>query len=101
MPHVTRTWHTSKAAAVPREWTQHFQLPGEGGKPYCLTCVRLLMSPAPDSPFCCEKCAATFRSAGSQRVARSQLFERDRGVCALCRFDAHGFYKQLAALPTE
>ena len=22
-------------------------------------------------------------------------------MCALCRFDAHGFYKQLAALPTE
>ena len=34
----------------------------------------------------------------SQGSARRQLFERDRGVCQQCDFDAHSLFLRVAAL---
>ena len=61
----------------------------------------MLHQPAPDSPFCSERCAARYASAEKRASARRQLFERELGICQLCHFDAHAFYKRIAALPSE
>ena len=74
---------------------QHFSL--ADGSPHCLYCVAT-HTPQPDSPFCSEQCAASFHCAASQGSARRQLFERDRGVCQQCRFDAHALFLRVAAL---
>ena len=81
--------------AAPREWTQHFAL--SDGQPHCIYCGAL-HAPQPDSPFCSEACAAAFSCAASQGSARRQLFERDRGVCQQCQFDAHSLFLRIAAL---
>ncbi|KOO21504.1 zinc finger ran-binding domain-containing protein 3 [Chrysochromulina tobinii] len=57
--------------------------------------------PARESPFCSDRCASQFSSAESQASARRQLFERELGVCQLCGFNAHAFYRRLVALPSE
>jgi len=56
--------------------------------------------PRPDSPFCSEGCAASYAAASSQGAGRRQVYDRDRGVCAACGFDAHRLYRQIAALAT-
>ena len=45
--------------------------------------------------------ASAYSAAQSQGSARDQLFERERGVCQACAFDAHSFYKRVRALPSE
>ena len=49
--------------------------------------------------YCGWECAqaAALRS-GSSSAIRRQVFALDRGVCALCRVDAHGHYLELQAL---
>ena len=96
-PHQTLTWCTS-ASAVSRTWTQHFSV--EHALPHCLYCLTL-HTPAQDSPFCSDKCAAAFQSAETRASARRQLFDRELGVCQACGFDAHSFYRRVVALPTE
>eukprot|EP00900_Chrysochromulina_parva_P004176 jgi/Chrpa1/1375/Chrysochromulina_OHIO_Genome00013610-RA len=95
--HVTLTWRTESTATA-RTWTQHFSV--EHALPYCLYCLTL-HQPARESPFCSDRCASQFSSAESQASARRQLFERELGVCQLCGFNAHAFYRRLVALPSE
>ena len=95
--HVTLTWRTESTATA-RTWTQHFSV--EHALPYCLYCLTL-HQPARESPFCSDRCAAQFSSAESQASARRQLFERELGVCQLCGYDAHAFYRRLVALQSE
>ena len=96
-PHVTRTWRTERTATT-RIWTQHFSV--EHALPHCLYCLAL-HQPAPDSPFCSERCAAAYTCAETGAAARRHLFERELGVCQLCGFDAHQLFQRIAALPTE
>ena len=97
-PYVTTCWETSSTAAVRRVWYQHFE--PETNRPYCLFCTSLHW-PAPDSPFCGEKCAASYKCAASQKFSRLLLFERELGVCQMCGFNAHKFYLQFQALQSE
>ena len=96
-PHTTATW--TSGGAIPRTWVQHFSME-QDGKPHCVYCLAI-HSPQPDSPFCSEGCAASFFCASSQGSARRQLFERDRGVCQQCGFDAHSLYLRIAALQSH
>ena len=56
---------------------------------------------AAGSPFCSERCALQYGVAVSQSSARRLLFQREMGVCQQCFFDAHRFFIELRALPTE
>jgi len=94
--YVTCDWKTS-GVRDPRVWRQHFSL--HSGRPLCLVCVQE-HEPRPDSPFCSEGCAASYAAASSQGAGRRQVYDRDRGVCAACGFDAHRLYRQIAALAT-
>ena len=110
-PYVTRAWHTEQTA-ITRIWHQHFEccaLCVRAGvrsqecvydRPHCLYCL-VVHHPARDSPFCGDRCASAYSAAQSQGSARDQLFERERGVCQACAFDAHSFYKRVRALPSE
>ena len=68
--------------------------------PHCLFCLAVHF-PVVDSPFCGERCAASYAAAATQSSARRQLFEREMGVCQGCGFNCHAFFKRLQALPSE
>ena len=95
--HQTCTWRTEHTATE-RVWTQHFST--EHRVPHCLYCLAL-HQPAPDSPFCSDRCAASYASAETRAAARRLLFERELGVCQQCGFNAHGFFQHIVALPSE
>ena len=97
-PHETRAWSAPpNAYGEVRTWTQHFCSSTQTA--HCLVCLELVHTPTAGSPFCGERCAASFFCARSGASARYQLFERERGVCQQCGFDAHGFHQRLQALP--
>ena len=110
-PHVTKIWQSSRTATV-HVWYQHYECCtlclAQGGpnvhcpydRPHCYNCLAVHL-PAPDSPFCGDKCAAAYFAASSQSSARHQLFDREMGVCQQCGFNGHSFFKRLQALPTE
>jgi superfamily II DNA or RNA helicase len=93
----TADWTTQGTREL-RVWRQHFSLHSK--LPHCLVCLAE-HQPRPDSPFCSEHCAVAFGSAASQSFGRRQVYDRDRGVCAQCGFDAHELFRRVSALPTS
>jgi hypothetical protein len=111
-PFVTKVWQ-SQHTAEPHVWHQHYQLcrqcvSAPAGPdpmcphdlPHCLFCLAVHF-PVVDSPFCGERCAASYAAAATQSSARRQLFDREMGVCRACGFNCHAFFKRLQALPSE
>ena len=58
---------------------------GPGGRPLCRWCN--LEVPARRFTFCSEWCVHEWRLRTDPGYLRDQVFERDHGVCALCRVD--------------
>ena len=95
--YTTREWRT-EGARQNHTWWQHFSL--HSGLPHCLVCL-LEHEARRNSPFCSEKCAASYGAAASQAYGRRQIYDRDHGVCATCGFDAHELFRVISALPTS
>lgn len=51
--------------------------------------------------FCSDACVHEWLLRTSHEYLRSEVFKRDRGVCATCRLDAHGLRVRLLQLPAE
>ncbi|HKR63452.1 MAG TPA: HNH endonuclease signature motif containing protein [Thermoanaerobaculia bacterium] len=49
--------------------------------------------------FCSDACVHEWRLRSSSSYLRECVFERDRGVCALCRFDTHRERRRILRLP--
>lgn len=49
--------------------------------------------------FCSAACVHEWRLRSSTSYLRECVFERDAGVCALCRLDTHRFRRKILRLP--
>lgn len=49
--------------------------------------------------FCSDACVHEWRLRSSTSYLRECVFERDAGVCALCRMDTHRLRKRIMRLP--
>ena len=91
--------HAASTSSQPAVHFDAIHFAKADGRPHCLYCVTLHdADPTRESPFCSEKCAASFSAAQANGSQRTQLFARERGVCQSCGFDAHGLYRRVAAL---
>lgn len=59
---------------------------GTNGKPACLECTGDITDPR-RSTFCGKQCSDSFYLKSRPDFARLKVFERDRGICALCCVD--------------
>lgn len=66
---------------------------GEQGRALCRWCN--LEVPAGRFTFCSDWCVHEWRLRTDSGYLRERVQERDKGVCALCRVDAHAAYLDL------
>lgn len=66
---------------------------GPGGRPLCRWCN--LEVPARRFTFCSDWCVHEWKLRTDPGYLRDQVFLRDRGMCAMCRVDAHAAYVDL------
>ena len=66
---------------------------GPSGRPLCRWCG--LEVPPRRSTFCSAWCVHEWRIRTDPGYLREQVFQRDRGVCAMCRTDTHAAYFDL------
>src|SRR5215467_6079823 len=67
-------------------WVDPSELPvGPNGRPLCRWCN--LEVPKPRRTFCSRYCVHEHRLRSDPGYLRSQTFERDRGICAICGCD--------------
>lgn len=45
--------------------------------------------------FCSQTCAREYWMVSNNDYMRDQVFEAEHGICQLCKFDAHSFYRQI------
>jgi hypothetical protein len=64
---------------------------------------RLCKKPCPsgERQWCSEECLRTYLTISDGNYVRAKLFERDRGVCALCGVDAARMDAALARLEDD
>ncbi len=66
---------------------------GPNGRPLCRWCN--LEVPPRRFTFCSDWCVHEWRLRTDPGYLREQVFERDGGLCALCRTDTQGAYAEL------
>jgi 5-methylcytosine-specific restriction protein A len=66
---------------------------GANGRPLCRWCN--LEIPPRRFTFCSDWCVHEWRLRTDPGYLREQVFERDRGICALCRIDTRAAYIDL------
>ena len=66
---------------------------GQNGRPLCRWCA--LEVPPRRSTFCSSWCVHEWRLRTNPGYLREQVFQRDQGICALCRTDARAAYFDL------
>lgn len=72
---------------------------GAHGGHLCRWCNKEVFPPF--KTYCGEKCAHEWRLRSDGNYLRSQLFMRDKGVCASCKMDTLALRVQLYELPEE
>ena len=60
---------------------------GPNGRPLCRQCST--ETPAKRTTFCSSACVDAWRSRTDPTYQRRKVFERDRGICALCGIDTN------------
>ena len=66
---------------------------GPGGRPLCRWCN--LEVPQRRFTFCSDRCVREWRLRTDPGYLRDQVFERDRGRCAICHADTQAAYIEL------
>lgn len=70
---------------------------GSGGRPLCRWCG-LEILPGRRRTFCSEWCVNEWRLRTQPGYLREKVFERDRGVCAVCGIDCEAEWRRLKRL---
>jgi 5-methylcytosine-specific restriction enzyme A len=84
----------STTRTMPGGWADRALLPkGPSGRSLCRWCN--LEVPAGRSTFCSDWCVHEWKLRSDPGYLRERVFERDRGICALCRVDARTAYFDL------
>lgn len=79
---------------MPGGWADRAALPkGPNGRSLCRWCS--LEVPARRSTFCSDWCVHEWKLRTDPGYLRDQVFERDGGICAICRVDARAAYFEL------
>lgn len=71
----------------------------EAGNRLCRWCHKPV--PRPRLNWCSDACVDEYRVISDPAYARQRVFERDRGVCALCHTDTEAVRRQVDALREE
>jgi 5-methylcytosine-specific restriction endonuclease McrA len=72
---------------MPGGWTDPKDLPkGPNGRALCRWC-RLELPPGPRRTFCSDFCVHEWKLRTDPGYLRERVFDRDRGICAVCRLD--------------
>jgi len=66
---------------------------GQNGSPLCRWCG--LEVPSRRFTFCSDWCVHEWRLRTDAGYLRDQVFQRDRGICAICRADSGAAYIEL------
>ncbi len=66
---------------------------GPNGRPLCRWCS--LEVPGGRFTFCSDWCVHEWRLRTNPGYLREQVFQRDRGMCAICRVDTYAAYIEL------
>ncbi|MBV9762364.1 MAG: HNH endonuclease [Acidobacteriaceae bacterium] len=69
---------------------------GENGRCLCRWCG--LEAPAGRQTFCSDWCVEEWKLRSSPAHLRERVFERDRGVCAICRIDCLAEFRRIRKL---
>ena len=69
---------------------------GENGRCLCRWCN--LEVPLGRHTFCSEWCVGEWKLRSSPSYLREKVFERDRGVCAICRMNCLAEYRRIKRL---
>lgn len=79
---------------MPGGWADRTVLPrGENGRPLCRWCN--LEVPRRRRTFCSDWCVHEWKVRTDPGYLRDQVFQRDRGACAICRVDTRAAYFEL------
>ncbi len=79
---------------MPGGWADRELLPkGDHGRPLCRWCN--LEVPPRRSTFCSDWCVHEWKIRSDPGYLRDQVFERDQGICAICRIDTRAAYVEL------
>ncbi len=79
---------------MPGGWADRELLPkGDHGRPLCRWCN--LDVPPRRSTFCSDWCVHEWKIRSDPGYLRDQVFERDQGICAICRIDTRAAYVEL------
>jgi len=70
---------------------------GSGGRPLCRWCQ--LEVPAGRRTFCSAWCVHEWRLRTDPGYLREQVFERDKGICAMCGLDTAAEWRRLKRAP--
>ena len=79
---------------MPGGWADRSGLPkGPNGRALCRWCN--LEVPPRRSTFCSAWCVHEWKIRTDPGYLREQVFQRDQGICALCRIDTRAAYLEL------
>ncbi len=79
---------------MPGGWADRGSLPqGENGRPLCRWCS--LEVPAGRFTFCSNWCVEEWKLRTNPGHLRERVFQRDRGICALCGLDCVAEYNRI------
>ena len=79
---------------MPGGWADRPSLPrGQNGRALCRWCN--LEVPPRRSTFCSDWCVHEWKLRSDPGYLRDQVFQRDKGLCAICRIDARAAYFEL------
>jgi 5-methylcytosine-specific restriction protein A len=82
---------------MPGGWADKTSLPkGPNGRNLCRWCS--LEVPKGRLTFCSDWCVEEWRLRTDPGYVREKVFQRDQGICALCRLDCEAAWRQLKRL---
>ncbi len=70
---------------------------GPNGRGICRRCGSEV--PSGRRTFCSDDCVHEWRLRTDPGYLREQVFDRDRGICGICRLDTVEFYQRFRLLP--